>query len=279
MLNWSIRLFRIAGIQLAVHSTFFLLLAYYAWDGWQSASRYGESGLVGALSSASSVLFLFIFVILHEFGHAFAARHYGIAVPQILLLPIGGMAQMSSIPRNPWQEFVITVAGPAVNFAVIGLTMIFAPFHTGPILANLREFLGLRVAAGTETDLGWPQLIMLMNLLMGCFNLIPVFPMDGGRMLRAALASRLPYVKATFVAATIAKVLAVVGILLALFWFKPARFQTAILFGFIYFAGQTEYRMVKRREEEDERWRQTLAELHAAHHVAPPPLPPNRLGE
>jgi hypothetical protein len=102
--------------------------------------------------------------------------------------------------------------------------------------------------------------------------------MDGGRILRAALASRLPYVKATFVAATIAKVLAVVGILLALFWFKPARYQTAILFGFIYFAGQTEYRMVKRREEEDERWRQMLAELHAAH-VAPPLLPPNRLGE
>lgn len=274
MLNWSIRLFRVAGIQLAVHSTFFLLLAYYAWEGWQSASSVGASGLIGALSSASSVLFLFIFVIMHEFGHAIAARHYGIAVPQILLLPIGGMAQMSSIPRNPWQEFVITIAGPAVNFAVIGVMMIFAPFHTEPIMANLREFLGLQVAAGTETDLHWPQLIMLINLLMGCFNLIPVFPMDGGRMLRATLASRLPYVKATFIAATIAKVLAVIGILLALFWFEPRRYQMAVLFGFIYFAGQTEYRMVKRREEEDERWRKTLEELHARTIVLPPELPP-----
>lgn len=273
MLNWSIRLFRVAGIQLAVHSTFFLLLAYYAWEGWQSASQYGESGLIGALSSASSVLLLFLFVILHEFGHAIAARRYGIAVPQILLLPIGGMAQMSSIPRNPWQEFVITISGPAVNFAVIGIMMIFAPFHTEPIMANVRAFLGLHVAQGTDTEIGWPQLIMLMNLLMGCFNLIPVFPMDGGRMLRAALASRLPYLKATFVAATIAQVLAIAGILLALFWFKPARIQTAILFGFIYFAGQTEYRMVKRREAEDARWQKMLADMHTA--SLQPQLPPD----
>jgi len=275
MLNGSIRLFRIAGIQLSVHVTFFLLLAYYAWVGWQDASQFGTTaGMIGALSSASSVLFLFVFVILHEFGHSFAARHYGIAVPQILLLPIGGMAQMSAIPRNPWQEFVITIAGPAVNFAIIGVIMIFAPFQTEPIMAQVRGFLGLHVAVGTDTELHWPQLIMLMNLLMGCFNLIPVFPMDGGRMLRAALASRLPYLKATFVAATIAKVLAVAGILLALFWFEPARYQTALLFGFIYFAGQTEYRMVKRREEEDARWRQMVAEQDARYtEQPPPPLP------
>lgn len=263
MFNGSIRLFRVAGIQLSVHNTFFLLLAYYAWQGGQDAIRLGDSGLLGALSSASSVLFLFIFVVLHEFGHAFAAKHYGIAVPRILLLPIGGMAQMSAIPRNPWQEFVITIAGPAVNFAIIGVMMIFAPFHTEPILAHLREFLGLSVAPGTPMYLGWPQLIMLMNLLMGCFNLVPVFPMDGGRMLRAALAARLPYVKATFVAVTIAKVLAVAGILLALFWFEPKRYQTAILFGFIFFAGHSEYKMVKRREEEDAQWRQMLADLQA----------------
>lgn len=278
MLNGSIRLFRIAGIQLSVHITFFLLLAYYAWEGWQDASGFGSTaGLIGALSSASSVLFLFIFVVLHELGHSFAARHYGIAVPQIMLLPIGGMAQMSAIPRNPWQEFVITIAGPAVNFAIIGVMLIFAPFHTEQIMAHFRAFLGLQVSAGTDVELHWPQFVMLINLLMGCFNLIPVFPMDGGRMLRAALASRLPYVKATFVAVTIAKVLAVAGILLALFWFEPARIQTAILFGFIFFAGQTEYRMVKRREEEDAQWRQMLAELHARSIAQPPPLlPPDR---
>lgn len=276
MLNGSIRLFRVAGIQLSVHNTFFLLLAYCAWDGWKDAASQGGSGLIEALISASIVLFLFIFVVLHEFGHAFAARYYGIAVPQVLLLPIGGMAQMSAIPRNPWQEFVITIAGPAVNFAIVGIMMIFPSVHTGQIILHVREFLGLRVASGTDVELHWPQFIMLINLLMGCFNLIPVFPMDGGRMLRAALASRLPYVQATFIAATIAKVLAVAGILLALFWFDPARIQMALLFAFIFFVGHAEYKMVQRREAEDAEWRQMLAELHArALHVAsPPPLPP-----
>ncbi|MFT3866927.1 MAG: site-2 protease family protein [Nibricoccus sp.] len=275
MLNGSIRLFRVAGIQLSVHNTFFLLLAYYAWDGWQDAGGHGSAGAISALVSASLVLFLFIFVVLHEFGHAFAARHYGIAVPRILLLPIGGMAQMSAIPRNPWQEFVITIAGPAVNFAIVGFMMIFAPFHTEQILAHVRQFLGLKVTPGTDMELAWPQFIMLMNLLMGCFNLIPVFPMDGGRMLRATLASRLPYVKATWIAATIAKVLAVAGVLLALFWFDPARIQLALLFGFIFFAGHSEYKMVQRREAEDAQWRQMLAELHARSlHVAPSPVAP-----
>lgn len=278
MLNGSIRLFRIAGIQLSVHNTFFLLLAYYAWDGWSDAASHGGSGPIEALISACVVLFLFIFVVLHEFGHAFAARYYGIAVPRILLLPIGGMAQMSAIPRNPWQEFVITIAGPAVNFAIIGVVMIFAPFHSDQILAHVREFFGLHVAPGTDTELHWPQFIMLINLLMGGFNLIPVFPMDGGRMLRAALASRLPYVKATFIAATIAKVLAVVGIFIALLWFQPARIQMALLFAFIFFAGHSEYKMVKRRETEDAQWRQMLAELHAKSLVviSPPSVPPEK---
>lgn len=279
MLNGSIRLFRVAGIQLSVHNTFFLLLAYYAWQGWSEAESYGGSGLGGALESASSILFLFVFVVLHEFGHAFAARHYGIAVPRIVLLPIGGMAQMSALPRNPWQEFVITIAGPAVNFAIIGLLMIVAPFPTEQIMGYVRAFLGMNVEAGTNMYLGWPQFIMLVNLLMGTFNLIPVFPMDGGRMLRAMLATRLPYVKATFVAATIAKVLAVAGILLALFWFDPPRIQTAVLFGFIFFAGHSEYVMVRRREEEDAQWRAMLLEMQSRPRRVIPVLPPEDAGK
>jgi Zn-dependent protease len=276
MFNGSIRLFRIAGIQLSVHSTFFLLLAYVAWAGWEEAVVLHQPGYIGVVVNTLYVLVFFTCVVLHELGHAFAARHYGIAVPQILLLPIGGMAQMSAIPRNPWQEFVITIAGPAVNFSIIAMVMIFAPFHAEQIFAHVREFLGLRVEPGTDMHLGLPQMLMLMNLLMGCFNLIPVFPMDGGRMLRATLATRLPYVKATFIAVTLAKVLAVAGILVALFWFKPPHIQMAILFGFIFFAGQAEYRMVQRREIEDARWRQMLAELHARSMAQPPELPPEK---
>jgi Zn-dependent protease len=174
-------------------------------------------------------------------------------------MPIGGMAEFEDIPRQPVRELLITLAGPAVNFAIaLGLWLLVRlpagwPF-TG-FAANAR---------------GFTQLLVHWNLVMGLFNLVPVFPMDGGRIFRAILATRLPYLRATFWAATLGKVLAVLGGLIALFIFKT--WLTAILFAFIFYAGEMEYRAVKRRELEDAHWRAVLARIHVP--VAPPPDDP-----
>ncbi|HEX2100779.1 MAG TPA: site-2 protease family protein, partial [Candidatus Synoicihabitans sp.] len=114
MLGWSINLFRIAGIQLALHWSFLVLLGYVAWEGGRDA------GVRGVVWMVTYVLLIFTCVVLHELGHCFAARRFGVRVGRILLLPIGGMAEFDSIPRHPWQEIAIALAGPAVNFVLIG---------------------------------------------------------------------------------------------------------------------------------------------------------------
>lgn len=252
-------LFRIRGIQLAVHVSFFLLLAIFAFEGW------ADGGLEGMLWNAATLLAFFACVILHELGHSFAALHYGIGVRRILLLPIGGMAEFDSIPREPAREFVMTIAGPAVNFLIAGLLWFVVRGYPDEVAQYALEALVYQVFAG--------------NLVMGCFNLLPAFPMDGGRILRALLATRLPYVRATAVAATIGKILCGLGIVFALAVpaFMPGEdpvWMLAVLFAFIFFVGEMEYRAVRRREAEEEHWRTTIARLHAFHPPAEePPLP------
>jgi Zn-dependent protease len=255
-------LFRIFGIQLSVHSTFFLLLAYVAWEGWRDPPVDQLAyPIYGSLINVVALAVFFTCVVLHELGHALTARRYGIGVPRILLLPIGGMAEFDSIPRKPSRELAIALAGPAVNFAIIAVLMIFAPFPSEQLSAYLRFVFGSLGTTDAEIRMGVLQQLMAMNFIMGCFNLIPVFPMDGGRVLRALLATRLRYVQATFYAATVAKVLAVAAIIAAI---SHGRIQLTVLFAFIFFAGEMEYRAVKRREWEDAKWRQMLADLHAA---------------
>ena len=128
MLGWSINLFRVFGIQLAVHASFVLLLAYYGYDGWV------EGGLPGMLWSISLIVRFFVCVILHELGHSLTARRFGVRVPRILLLPIGGMAEFDHIPRKPSAELLITAAGPAVNFVLAAL--LFAVSWRGVVPAK-----------------------------------------------------------------------------------------------------------------------------------------------
>src|SRR5450432_394859 len=182
MLRWSINLFRVFGIQLSVHVGFLLLLAYAGLEGW---SEDGGSGMV---ASVAVLVVFYVCVVLHELGHSLTARRFGVKVPRILLLPIGGMAEFDRIPREPGAEFLITIAGPMVNFAIAAVLFAFAglpqgfPFHP--------EFAG--------SIRGFAHLLLCWNLVMGCFNLLPVFPMDGGRLLRSLLAIRLPYLRATW---------------------------------------------------------------------------------
>lgn len=252
MLRGSIRLFRIRGIQLSAHFSFLLLLAYVGWLGWQDGGRW-----TGLIESVVALLVFFTCVVLHELGHSFMARAFGVNVPRITLLPIGGMAEFSSIPRRPAHEMLIAIAGPAVNFAIL-LALSF--FTRVPSIQEV-----------TTGELDPLQLLFVMNATMGCFNLLPAFPMDGGRVLRAALAIRLPYLRATWLAVTIAKVICVVAILAALFAFADPRWLPAALFSFILVAGELEYRAVRRQEREEREWQEFLERVYART-AEPPPL-------
>jgi len=235
MLGWSINLFRIFGIQLAVHATFFLLLAYAAFDGWRTG------GLTGLVWSVLVTVLFFVCVVLHELGHSLTAKRYGVVVPRILLLPIGGMAEMNHIPRQPSAEFLITVAGPAVNFALAAILLPFSwQYALG--LESMVEFSGAELMTQ----------LLLANLIMGTFNLLPVYPMDGGRILRSILAIWLPYLSATRWAVMTTRVLAPLLAFVAVYFFDL--WMLGILFVFILMTGNTEYRFLRQREEEAAYW-------------------------
>src|SRR6266478_5620455 len=183
-MSWSVPIIRIAGIQLRIHITFLLLIA------WLGIGYYAQGGSAAAVSGILVIVLLFVCVVLHEFGHAFAAKAFGINTPDITLLPIGGVARLERMPEKPMQELVIALAGPMVNVVIA---------------------LGLFVAGGSRALLnpstieggGLIAQLLTINILLLLFNLLPAFPMDGGRVLRALLATRLSYARATQVAANI----------------------------------------------------------------------------
>lgn len=273
MLNWSLKLFRVRGIQLAAHSSFFLLLAYAAWEGWQTdPSDPSAGGWNGVFWSVVILLAFFTCVVLHEFGHSLTAMRFGVGVRRILLMPIGGMAEFDSIPRQPSRELLITLAGPAVNFAIAALLWLCVRMPEGWPFGQSAYSNDLR---------GFAQLLAQWNLMMGCFNLVPVFPMDGGRILRALLATKLPYLRATRIAANIAKGLGGIGIAVALLapelHLGPQRaWLLAALFAFILIAGEMEFRATERRERDDAHWREVLARIYGPQGPIdePPVLPP-----
>src|SRR6266481_2219447 len=193
-MSWSLPIFRIAGIQLRIHITFLLLIA------WLAFGYYAQGGSAVALSRVIFVLLLFLCVVLHEFGHAFAAKAFGINTPDITLLPIGGVARLERMPEEPVQELIIAVAGPLVN-VVIALGL----FIAGGAQALLNP---AAVEAG-----GLIAQLLTINIMLVLFNLLPAFPMDGGRVLRALLATRMNYARATQVAATVGQGFAFVGLL------------------------------------------------------------------
>jgi Zn-dependent protease/CBS domain-containing protein len=200
-MGWSIPIFRIAGIQLRIHITFLLLIA------WLAFGYYTQGGSAVAASRVIFVLLLFLCVVLHEFGHAFAAKAFGINTPDITLLPIGGVARLERMPEEPMQELVIAVAGPMVN-VVIALGLLIA----GGAQAFVNPSTSAMEGGGLITQL------MTINILLVLFNLLPAFPMDGGRVLRALLATRLSYARATQVAASIGQGFAFVFGFIGLIW-------------------------------------------------------------
>jgi Zn-dependent protease len=194
-MSWSWRLGRIRGIPINVHWTFLILIAWVVFDCW-SRSRDVLITLVGV----GFVVFVFACIVLHELGHALTARRFGVKTTDITLLPIGGVARLERIPERPVQELLIALAGPAVNVLIFAI--LFFGFRVG--------FPAPTTDATQMVQQQFVPSLMAFNLFMALFNMLPAFPMDGGRVLRAVLAIRLPYARATRLAASIGQFMAIV---------------------------------------------------------------------
>ncbi|MDR3639438.1 MAG: site-2 protease family protein [Isosphaeraceae bacterium] len=219
-MSWNLG--RIAGINVFLHPSLLLLLAYFG-------------AMQGGVESILLVAAVFGCVLLHEFGHALTARQFGIETEDITLYPIGGVARLRRLPRAPGAELLITLAGPAVNLAIA--------------LA-----LGVALVAGAVVGIwqvlplaGFVRLLMYVNLVLAAFNLIPAFPMDGGRVLRAALSGWLGRLRATEIAASVGQVLAV---LFGVYSLLHGELIHVALAAFIYFAARTELAHVASEEQQ-----------------------------
>ena len=205
-MKWSWKIGRIGGIDLRVHATFFFLLA------WLALVYYRSSGtVVGAARGVLFTIALFASVVLHEFGHEWAGRRVGVPTRDITLLPIGGVARLEYIPKNPWHELQIALAGPAVTVAVIALLAIVLVVLGAPLLIASD-------AVVTGGSSGILAQLMWVNVYLLVFNLLPAFPMDGGRVLRAGLALRKGYLRATEIAARVGRAFALLFGIVGLFY-------------------------------------------------------------
>ena len=187
-MRWSWKIGRLAGIGIYVHATFLLLILFILFMNL----RQGKS-LATAMEGILFIVAIFGCIVLHELGHALAARHYGIRTRDITLLPIGGLARLERMPDIPIQELWVALAGPAVNAVIAG-----GLFGIGFLVGVRPELAAFRWAGGSFLNK-----LMVVNFWLLAFNLIPAFPMDGGRVLRAMLATRLEYARATLVAARV----------------------------------------------------------------------------
>jgi Zn-dependent protease/CBS domain-containing protein len=226
-MSWSLTIGRIAGTEIRLHVTFILFLA------WIFGANWATSGPQLAWYSLSFMILLFACVVAHEFGHVFAARHYGIATPDVTLLPIGGLARLERISEAPHEEFVISIAGPLVNVAIAGALMLFF---------GARLDLGLLTSI-EDAKVSMIDRLAMVNIFLVLFNLIPAFPMDGGRVLRALLATRMGYVRATEVAAFIGQGFAFALGFIGLF----SNFMLIFIAIFVYLAASSEAHFVAMR--------------------------------
>lgn len=197
-MSWSFKLITIRGIPIRVHLSFLLILVWAAYIGLTGSSEW----LRGATFMVIFTLLLFLCVVLHELSHSLVAQLFGVKVYDITLWPIGGVARFAKLPERPYQEFLITAAGPAVNilltigFAALALVWI-GPSALGRLVTSPRA---LEDLAGSMNGQALVLLLAVNNALLALFNLLPAFPMDGGRLLRALLAAVFPFSKATRIA-------------------------------------------------------------------------------
>jgi Zn-dependent protease/CBS domain-containing protein len=221
---WSVNIGSIAGTVVRIHITFLLFLGFIAIVG------FAVGGTTAAINNLVFILLIFLCVLAHEFGHIFAARAFGVATPDVTLLPIGGVARLERIPENPREEFLIAVAGPLVNVAIaLGLIVLFGA-----------DLSGRNLAVVERPQVSLVDRLAAVNIFLAVFNMIPAFPMDGGRVLRALLSIRLGFTRATQIAASIGQFVAFALGFLGLF-VNPLLIFIAI---FVYLAAASEAQLV-----------------------------------
>jgi Zn-dependent protease len=202
-MRWSLKATRIAGIDVYIHFTFFLLLAWVAFIHWKQTGSIGAA-LVGVLF----ILSIFACVVFHELGHALAAKKYAIRTRDIILLPIGGVARLEKMPDKPVQELWVALAGPAVNVGIAAALAVY--LYVSNSLSPVDQ--------STMTTAPFLERILGVNIFLVLFNMIPAFPMDGGRVLRALLAMRLAYTRATRISANLGQGIALLFGIFGLFY-------------------------------------------------------------
>jgi Zn-dependent protease len=233
MRSW--KLGEIAGIGVYIHWSFLILPLLIG------GSALASAGVAAAVQSVLFVLAIFGCVLLHELGHALTARQFGIGTRSITLLPIGGVANLDRMPRKPAHELAVALAGPAVNVAIAAV-LFFVLLAVGTVGSLLRM-----------PAVSSPFLVQLLwaNVALVIFNMLPAFPMDGGRVLRAILATFLPHARATSIAAGVGQVMAV---LFAFVAFSYSQWTLLLIAVFIFFAGRAEAQMAQ-TQEAVEGWR------------------------
>jgi stage IV sporulation protein FB len=226
-MRWSLNIGTIAGTAVRVHVTFLLFL------GWIFLADLASGGPQEAWTGLLFMVLLFGCVLAHEFGHIFTARAFGVATPDVTLLPIGGVARLERIPEEPRQEFLIAIAGPAVNVVIALALALLAGAHLDPAALT-----GVDNARNSMLDR-----LATVNLFLAVFNMIPAFPMDGGRVLRALLASHFGHTRATEIAAAVGQGAAFLLGFIGLFG-NPILIFIAI---FVYLAASSEGHMAALR--------------------------------
>ncbi len=228
----SLNLGKFSGIRVEIHWTFFLLIGWIVLLGVSSGSD-----TVSILWNIAFMLLLFLCVVMHEYGHALTARRYNIPTRKITLLPIGGVASFEEMPEDPKQELLVAIAGPAVNVAIALLLWLVVPVEQ--YLNQDPE--ALQETLGTITGGNLMFYLLIANVMLVVFNLLPAFPMDGGRVLRALLTMRMGRVRATQIAAFLGQTLAFFFFLSGLIY-NPFLILIAL---FVYFGAQGENMMVQ----------------------------------
>ncbi len=227
-MRWSFTIARVAGIEIKIHATFFLILLLGAiqWGG--------PNGFIGSFFGILLMALLFFCVVLHELGHSLVAKYFGLPVSEIVLLPIGGVSRMEKNPQKPLHELLLSISGPLVNVIIAGV-LVAAAGASGTLSSlNAKGLVsGQPLSPSPSVLLGW---LLAANVTLALFNLVPAFPMDGGRALRAILWMFVGFTKATRIASAFGQLLAFA---FGLYAVLSGHFLLALIALFIYLgAGQ-----------------------------------------